>query len=176
MEKRSIISVLFNCSIILLLVASKYNQTHLRISKSRRRWSCVSYFLFRLDPENRRTARRSSPKVNDDTSSSPPTNPAGLSNKTQRSPRTTKMQTWRRAFTTSITRLNYSPPTASARPVLLRCAKLLQESGENEDRDIRLQGLIRNVRKQKKVAFAEISDGSTIRPVQTILTPEHAAK
>lgn len=86
------------------------------------------------------------------------------------------MQTWRRAFTTSIARLNHSPPTANARGVLLRCAKLLQESGRNEDREIRLQGLIRNVRKQKKVAFAEVSDGSTIWPVQAILTPEHAAE
>lgn len=88
------------------------------------------------------------------------------------------MQTWRRAFTTSITRLNHSPSTSAlgTRPILLRCAKLLQESGRNEDQEIRLQGLVRNVRKQKKMAFVEVSDGSTIQPVHALMKPDFAVE
>lgn len=38
-----------------------------------------------------------------------------------------------------------------------------------------MNGFIRSVRKQKRFAFAEISDGSTIEPVQAILKPAQAA-
>lgn len=86
------------------------------------------------------------------------------------------MQTWRRGFTTSIARLNHSPPTINTRPSLLRCAKLLQESGRNEDQEIRLKGLVRNVRKQKKMAFVEVSDGSTIQPVHALMKPDYAVE
>lgn len=39
-----------------------------------------------------------------------------------------------------------------------------------------MQGFIRSVRKQKRFAFAEISDGSTIQTLQAILTPDQAAE
>lgn len=39
-----------------------------------------------------------------------------------------------------------------------------------------MHGFIRSVRKQKRIAFAEISDGSTIEPVQAILQPVQAAE
>lgn len=38
----------------------------------------------------------------------------------------------------------------------------------------RIQGLIRSVRKQKRVAFARISDGSCYETVQAVLSPEQA--
>lgn len=103
-----------------------------------------------------------------------PTDPTSLSTNDYLERQT--MQTWRRAFTTSIARLNHSPPTTSTRPILLRCAKLLQESGRNEDQEIRLQGLVRNVRKQKKMAFVEVSDGSTIQPVHALMRPDNAVE
>lgn len=91
-----------------------------------------------------------------------------------------EMQTWRRAFATSVARLNHnSATTSNTRPALLRCAQILQE-GKNdkcsyEDAEIQVNGFIRSVRKQKRFAFAEISDGSTIEPVQAILKPAQAA-
>ena len=39
-----------------------------------------------------------------------------------------------------------------------------------------MHGFIRSVRKQKRISFAEISDGSTIEPVQAILQPAQAAE
>lgn len=37
-----------------------------------------------------------------------------------------------------------------------------------------LNGFVRTVRKQKRVAFAAIGDGSSLQTVQTVLTPEQA--
>ncbi|KAJ5574160.1 Nucleic acid-binding OB-fold [Penicillium hispanicum] len=89
------------------------------------------------------------------------------------------MQTWRRAFATSVRRLNHSP-TSHPRPTALRCAQILQSSKRNgpcslEDQEIKVNGFIRSVRKQKRFAFAEISDGSTLKPLQAILKPAQAA-
>ena len=90
------------------------------------------------------------------------------------------MQTWRRPFATSVARLGHNA-TASARPKALRCAQILRatkhdRSSEYENQELRLQGYIRSVRKQKRFAFAEISDGSTVVPLQAILTPSQAAE
>ncbi|KAJ6020663.1 hypothetical protein N7540_006167 [Penicillium herquei] len=89
------------------------------------------------------------------------------------------MQTWRRTFATSVARLNYGA-TAGPRPSALRCAQILQSSKSDEpcrleNQEIKVNGFIKSVRKQKRRAFAEISDGSTIEPLQAILTPEQAA-
>ncbi|KAK2763756.1 asparaginyl-tRNA synthetase [Arachnomyces sp. PD_36] len=89
------------------------------------------------------------------------------------------MQAWRRCFATSARRLNSHP----TRPRPLRCAQIFADSKPTpdggasslENQEIQVQGFVRSVRKQKRVAFAEISDGSTIQPLQAILTPEQAA-
>ena len=39
-----------------------------------------------------------------------------------------------------------------------------------------LHGLIRSVRKQKRVAFAALSDGTTLEPAQVVLKPEQAER
>ncbi|KAJ5094441.1 hypothetical protein N7456_010302 [Penicillium angulare] len=88
------------------------------------------------------------------------------------------MQIWRRAFTTSVARLNNNA-TANIPPTALRCAQILQSSKAEgpcrlEDQEVKVNGFIRSVRKQKHRAFAEISDGSTIEPLQAILNPEQA--
>ena len=85
------------------------------------------------------------------------------------------MQRWRRGFATSIARLGHGPIAP------IRCARVFQRtqkdgSSDLEDQELKLQGLIRSVRKQKKFAFAEISDGSTVTPLQAILTPSQAAE
>ncbi|OOF96657.1 hypothetical protein ASPCADRAFT_206846 [Aspergillus carbonarius ITEM 5010] len=88
------------------------------------------------------------------------------------------MQTWRRTFATSVARLNHRPAARPAGSTLLRCAQLLesQKGSSWEDQEIKLNGFIRSVRKQKRFAFAEISDGSTVKPLQAILKPSQAAE
>lgn len=96
-----------------------------------------------------------------------------------RNARPSAMQTWRRTFATSVARLNDSL-TVNARPATLRCAQILQSSKQNacslEDQEIKVNGFIRSVRKQKRFAFAEISDGSSVEPLQAILKPAQAAE
>lgn len=97
------------------------------------------------------------------------------------------MRAWRRSFSTSVVR-RYAPssPLAANR---LRCAELLNATTTTtgntdektkahiyENEEITLKGFIRSVRKQKRFAFAEISDGSTVKSLQAILTPEQAAE
>ncbi|KAL3482388.1 hypothetical protein BJX99DRAFT_1681 [Aspergillus californicus] len=90
------------------------------------------------------------------------------------------MQIWRRTFTTSLARLNHKPAATTASPALLRCAQVLQTSQQKpcslEDQEIKLNGFIRSVRKQKRFAFAEISDGSAVEAVQAILKPAQAVE
>lgn len=90
------------------------------------------------------------------------------------------MQIWRRTFATSVARFGFSP-TSNSRPALLRCAQILQSSKKEgpcslEDQEVKVNGFIRSVRKQKRFAFAEISDGSTVEPLQAILKPSQAAE
>ncbi|KMU73011.1 asparaginyl-tRNA synthetase [Coccidioides immitis RMSCC 3703] len=88
------------------------------------------------------------------------------------------MRSWRRCLSTSTPKLNSAPPG----PLALRCAQLFEASQPSlsdntslDHREVVVRGLVRSVRKQKHWAFAEISDGSTIQPVQAILSPEQAA-
>ncbi|EKV06913.1 Asparaginyl-tRNA synthetase Slm5, putative [Penicillium digitatum PHI26] len=88
------------------------------------------------------------------------------------------MQIWRRPFTTSVGRLTHS--STDYRPSIVRCAQILQATKNGgasnfEDQEIKVNGFIRSVRKQKRFAFAEISDGSTVEPLQAILNPAQAA-
>ncbi|KAI9673761.1 MAG: asparaginyl-tRNA synthetase [Trizodia sp. TS-e1964] len=53
-------------------------------------------------------------------------------------------------------------------------AKVLSSSEAFENADLNLNCFIRSVRKQKRVAFAAVGDGSTIQSLQAILTPEQA--
>ena len=90
------------------------------------------------------------------------------------------MQTWRRAFSTSRWRASQPSPLASR--ARLRCADLLalpeKDDGRNsfENEEVQVKGHIRSVRKQKRVAFAEITDGSTAQSLQAILKPDQAAE
>jgi asparaginyl-tRNA synthetase len=90
------------------------------------------------------------------------------------------MHTWRRAFSTCGWRASQPSPLASR--ARLRCADLLAlpEKGEGwssfENEEVQVNGHVRSVRKQKRVAFAEITDGSTVQSLQAILKPEQAAK
>ncbi|EED20294.1 asparaginyl-tRNA synthetase Slm5, putative [Talaromyces stipitatus ATCC 10500] len=98
------------------------------------------------------------------------------------------MRAWRRSFSTSVVK-RYSPSSSLAAS-RLRCAELLNattattvtgtiagdtKTHKYENEEVTLKGFVRSVRKQKRFAFAEISDGSTVKSLQAILTPEQAA-
>lgn len=88
------------------------------------------------------------------------------------------MQIWRRSLATSVTRLGQR--SISSKPSVSRCAQILQSAKTGpckfEDQEVKVNGFIRSVRKQKRFAFAEISDGSTVEPMQAILKPDQAAE
>lgn len=58
----------------------------------------------------------------------------------------------------------------------LRISDLLTRSGISAaDNHIGINGYIRTIRKQKRIAFASVQDGSSIHAVQVVLSPEQAA-
>lgn len=61
---------------------------------------------------------------------------------------------------------------SKATPKINSLARLLdQESAIGETQ---VNGWVRSVRKQKKIAFAAIGDGSTMEPLQAVMKPEVA--
>jgi asparaginyl-tRNA synthetase len=48
-------------------------------------------------------------------------------------------------------------------------------AGEVEQ-DVTVNGWVRSVRKQKRIAFAHVGDGTTARALQAVLKPEQAAQ
>ncbi|KAJ6167036.1 Nucleic acid-binding OB-fold [Penicillium chermesinum] len=85
------------------------------------------------------------------------------------------MQVWRRSFATGAARL--SARNAPRIPIL-RCAQLLKSGKDGaasmEDQRVGINGIIRSVRKQKNIAFAEVFDGSIGKNVQVALKPNRA--
>lgn len=60
---------------------------------------------------------------------------------------------------------------------LLRSASPLSSTplrGPSESETLTVHGYVRSVRKQKRVAFAVIGDGSTLQTVQAVLSPQLA--
>ncbi|PLN80474.1 asparaginyl-tRNA synthetase [Aspergillus taichungensis] len=88
------------------------------------------------------------------------------------------MQIWRRAFTTSVARLQTKPRTVPG-AALPQGAQIRSKpppvNPEILGKDITFQGSIRSVRKHKRFAFAELSNGSSIHTIQALLTPAQAA-
>ncbi|KAG2024902.1 hypothetical protein GB937_003602 [Aspergillus fischeri] len=74
----------------------------------------------------------------------------------------------------------YEQQGRSGGTTLLRCAEVLRKSqagsSSYENQEIKINGFVRSVRKQKRFAFAEITDGSTIEPLQAFLKPAQAAE
>lgn len=60
---------------------------------------------------------------------------------------------------------------------VLRRASVAQLLGQDaEAKKVNVCGWVRSVRKQKKIGFAAVGDGSTLESVQAVLKPEDAAK
>jgi len=80
------------------------------------------------------------------------------------------------------TRISHHRPSflrqiSSSLPPTPTIAKLLTSSvlavrGENSS--VTINGFVRSVRKQKSVAFAAIGDGTTVEPLQAVLSPSQA--
>lgn len=75
-----------------------------------------------------------------------------------------------RAGAHSIARPRYSSSAATNVSV----AKLLATPADEAEREV--YGFIRSIRKQKTRAFASIGDGSSLEPLQAMLTPEQAQR
>lgn len=67
-----------------------------------------------------------------------------------------------------------SSPTRSSQ---VSVAKLLGTSPENiNEAKINVNGFIRSIRNQKRLSFASIGDGSSVQPLQALLTPQQAER
>ena len=60
------------------------------------------------------------------------------------------------------------------RPASPLSSTLPQGSWETETETLTIHGYVRSVRKQKRIAFAVIGDGSTLQTVQAVLSPQLA--
>ncbi|EFQ97548.1 asparaginyl-tRNA synthetase [Nannizzia gypsea CBS 118893] len=82
----------------------------------------------------------------------------------------------RRYLSTTLARFN----DQQASPITLRCAQIFELSklttgpSSLDNKELRVQGHVRFLRKQKRFTFAHISDGSSLQPIQAVLTPEQA--
>ncbi|KAI5310580.1 asparaginyl-tRNA synthetase, partial [Ascosphaera atra] len=83
---------------------------------------------------------------------------------------------WRRCFSTRA--LSLAPATRLRCSQLLNNAKQLSAEQSNtpadhaslDGQEINVRGFVKSIRKQKKFAFAQIADGSTVEPIQAIFT------
>jgi asparaginyl-tRNA synthetase len=58
---------------------------------------------------------------------------------------------------------------------LLQHTESTADTANSSNSNLRtVDGFVRSIRKQKRVAFATIGDGSTISALQAVLTPEQA--
>ena len=53
-----------------------------------------------------------------------------------------------------------------------RIHRLLQPESTADGSNVTVSGFIRTLRKQKKIAFVALGDGSTLQPLQVVLQPE----
>lgn len=87
------------------------------------------------------------------------------------------MRAWRAAQRSTVT-LNLTSRRAFARSRFLSAnrsiAATLRDGADAEK--VSVTGWVRSVRRQKRVAFAVVGDGSTVDSLQAVLKPEDASK
>lgn len=86
------------------------------------------------------------------------------------------MKTWR-GLNYRTLRANVPFRLASTFHKPANIASLLESSAESTEeslQEIEVNGYVRTIRKQKRIAFAAVGDGSSLQPVQAVLTPEQA--
>jgi hypothetical protein len=72
------------------------------------------------------------------------------------------------------TRCSSTSSPAPSIAALLKQSSCSSSPPRSPDEALTLNGFVRSVRKQKRVAFAAIGDGSSLKTVQAVLTPEQA--
>lgn len=86
------------------------------------------------------------------------------------------MKTWR-GLSHRTLRTNASLRWSSTIQKPTNIASLLKSSAETTEEStpgIEINGYVRTIRKQKRIAFAAVGDGSSLQPVQAVLTPDQA--
>jgi len=86
------------------------------------------------------------------------------------------MKTWR-GLSHRTLRTNASLRWSSTIQKPANIASLLKSSAETTEEstpEIEINGYVRTIRKQKRIAFAAVGDGSSLQPVQAVLTPDQA--
>lgn len=86
------------------------------------------------------------------------------------------MKTWR-GLSRRTLRVDSSVRWSSTTQKPANIASLLKSSAENDEEtspEIEVNGYVRTIRKQKRIAFAAVGDGSSLQPVQAVLTPDQA--
>lgn len=86
------------------------------------------------------------------------------------------MRTWR-SLKVHAPRAQPLIRSASSLQKSANIASLLKSSAENvgdTEPEIEVNGYVRTIRKQKRIAFAAVGDGSSLQPVQAVLTPDQA--
>ncbi|RDI84219.1 hypothetical protein Vi05172_g5865 [Venturia inaequalis] len=76
--------------------------------------------------------------------------------------------------TSVLGRLPRSTSTYTVAQLLQHDESTTNTASESSDSSRTVDGFVRSIRKQKRVAFATIGDGSTVTPLQAVLTPEQA--
>jgi hypothetical protein len=87
-----------------------------------------------------------------------------------------EMKTWR-GLSHRTLRTNTSIRWSSTIQKPANIASLLKSSVDNTNEsspEIEVNGYVRTIRKQKRIAFAAVGDGSSLQPVQAVLTPDQA--
>ena len=87
------------------------------------------------------------------------------------------MRAWRIAQRSTVRGDTFTKRGFSTQKARWTINTVAQRLKQDEDaKNITVNGWVRSVRKQKRVAFAAISDGSTIDSLQAVLKPEDAAE
>ena len=88
------------------------------------------------------------------------------------------MRTWTQPLRSFSRAAQHASPrcftTSRARLERANIAQLLAKDEQVEGVDV--YGWVRSLRKQKKIAFVAVGDGSTLDPLQAVLKPEDAAQ
>jgi asparaginyl-tRNA synthetase len=86
------------------------------------------------------------------------------------------MKTWR-GLSHRTLQINTSLRWSSTIQKPANIASLLKSSANDTNEsspEIEVNGYVRTIRKQKRIAFAAVGDGSSLQPVQAVLTPNQA--
>jgi len=86
------------------------------------------------------------------------------------------MRRWTRNINPLETATRRFSTTSPAHRQRISISDLLHQDALIGDGEVEVSGWVRSVRKQKRIAFAALGDGSVLDPLQAVLKPEQAAE